>query len=545
MNQPAHPLRTVAGLLVAVAIVAGACAPAQQSASSAAPSPTAGGTLLYGLATTFDTLDPTVTTFSVVGKIAYHVFDPLVWQTASGKFEAGLAESWEISPDAKAYTFKLRKDVKFHDGTPFNAQAVKFTFDRIVDPATKSQIAISALGPYEGTDVIDDATVRVRFKTAYAPFLDSVSSPYLVPLSPDAVRKAGKDFGSAALVGTGPFKFDSYKADSEVVMSRNVDYKWGPAFLKSRGAPYLDKIIWRVIPESTTRIATGESGELTFLEDVPTQDYQRLKSSGKLTIADPVQAGSGWSMMMNVQNPPMDDLRVRQAIEWATDKNAMNQTVWNGVFKPACSPLTPNVLGFDPKTCDKYKYDLQRAGALLDDAGWKANAATGVREKGGLPLKLGLYFRSDSDNSRNMATFVQSNLKQAGIQVDSQGLARAGYFDAVRSGKHHMQFWWESHGDPDVVRILVHSSNANGGTNRNRYKNAAMDQLVDDAAAQTDPEKRKALYVQIQNKILDEAVMVFFADPLSIFAHQKTLQGVAVDWSGNYPFFHTAFLQKP
>ena len=543
MHRSARTLRLISALLAAMTIVAVACAPAQ-TPPAAGEVPTPGGTLTYGLATKFDTLDPTVTTFSVVGKLGYHVFDPLVWQTAAGKFEPGLAESWQVSSDVKTYTFKLRKDVKFHDGTPFNAQAVKFTFDRIADPATKSQLGISLLGPYEGTDVVDDATVRVRFKTPYAPFLDSASVPYLSPLSPDAVRKAGKDFGSTTLVGTGPFKFESYKADAEVVIVRNDDYKWGPAHLKSKGAPYLDKIVWRIIPESTTRIATAESGELTFVEDVPTQDYQRVKGLRDLTVLDPVQAGSGHSMMMNVENPPLDDVRVRRAIEWAVDKNTMNQTVWNGVFKPACSAVTPNVLGYDPKMCDKYKLDLQKAGALLDEAGWRMNSATGFRERGGLPLKLGLYFRSDSDNARNMATFLQSNLKPAGIQIDVQGLARAGYFDAVRAGKHHMQFWWESHGDPDVLRILLHSKNANGGTNRNRYKDAEMDRLIDEAAAQTDNEKRKTLYSQIQNKVLDEAVMVFFADPLSIFAHQKTLGGVAVDWTGNYPFFHTSWLQK-
>ena len=280
MNRHANHLRLPAVLLAALAIVAAACSPAQSTPPSASQGPTPGGTLIYGLATKFDTLDPTVTTFSVIGKIGYHVFDPLVWQSSAGKYEAGLAESWQVSPDAKTYTFKLRKDVKFHDGTPFNAQAVKFTFDRIVDPATKSQLGISLLGPYDGTDVVDDSTVRVRFKTPYAPFLDSVSVPYLAPVSPDAVQKAGKDYGSTALVGTGPFKFVSYSADSEVVLVRNDDYKWGPAFLKSRAAPYLDKIIWRIIPESTTRIATAESGELTFVEDVPTQDYQRVKSSG-------------------------------------------------------------------------------------------------------------------------------------------------------------------------------------------------------------------------------------------------------------------------
>lgn len=558
-------------LLISIAIVA-ACAPvsaipatavpavpatsvpAAPSAATSAPnavSPTAvpaasgkGGSIIYGMYTKFDTLDPTVTTFSVVGTIGYHVDDPLVWQTAAGKFAPGLAESWSISEDGKEYTLKLRKDATFHDGTPFNAEAVKFTFDRIMDPATKSQTAISLMGPYDSSEVVDDYTIKIKFKEAYAPFLNSLSLPYLSPQSPTAVKAAGKDYGITTLVGTGPYMLKSYTPDQEVVLVKNPNYKWGPPDLMSGGGPFLDTITIRIIPEDNTRSAALQSGELTFADTLPTQELKNLSDNKDLTILSPIQAGSGHSVMMNVTNPPLDDVKVRQALEWATDKQGLIDTVFNGAFKPACSPMTSNLFAYDPTTCDKYKYDLDKAGALLDEAGWKMNASTGIREKDGKPLKLGFYFRGDDNRSKEMSTFLQNNWKKVGVDLDLQGLERAGYFDAVRAGKHHMQFWWETATDPDVVRILFYSANADGGTNRNRYKNPEMDKLIDAAAAESDPTKRAALYAQIQAKALDEAIMIYLADPLTINGMSSKLKGVTMDWGGNYPFFHAAYVEQ-
>src|SRR6516164_3649415 len=153
------------------------------------PAPEAGGELVYGLTNRFDTLDPNVTTFSDVGRISYHLFDTLVWESKPGGFVPGLAEKWEISAAADQYTFHLRKDVKFHDGTPLTAEAVKFTFDRIVDPDLKSQSAFSSIGPYDSTQVVDPYTAVVKFKTPYAPFLSSAAGSDLAPVSPDAVKK--------------------------------------------------------------------------------------------------------------------------------------------------------------------------------------------------------------------------------------------------------------------------------------------------------------------------------------------------------------------
>ena len=509
------------------------------AAPTAAPAAKAGGTLIYGVYTKFDTLDPTVTTFSAVGTIAYHLCDPIVWQTAAGKFEPGLAESWTISPDGKEYTFKLRKDVKFHDGTPFNADAVKFTFDRIVNPDTKSQTAFSLIGPYESSEVVDASTIKVKFKQPYAPFLNSLSLPYLSPQSPTAVKAAGKDYGIKSVVCTGPFKWSDYKVDTELKLVKNPDYKWGPKHLMKDAGIALDGLTFRVIPEDATRSATLQSGELQFADSLPAVEFKQLSANKDIQVISAVQAGSGWSIMMNVEKAPTNDVKVRQALEWATDKQGLIDTVYGGAYKIGCSPLTPNLLGFDKSTCDKYKFDTAKAGAILDEAGWKVGA-DGVRAKDGQKLTVDFHFRSDSGTSKAMATFIQANWKKSGVDVQLFGAERAGYLDAVRAGKHNFQFWWETGTDPDVVRILFHSQNAGGGTNRNRYKNADMDKLIDDAAAESDPAKRSAIYAKVQAKALDEAIMIFMADPITIVGAGKNVKGAVLDWGGNYPLFHGA-----
>ena len=508
-----------------------------------AAGPPQGGELIYATTNKFDTLDPNITTDTDLARAAYHLFDPLVWESKAGVFVPGLAERWEINANATEYTFHLRRDVKFHDGTPFTADAVKFTFDRIVDPNLKSQLAFSAIGPYSGSTVVDPYTVVVRFKDPYAPFLSSAAQSTLAPVSPDAVKKYGKDFGTNP-VGTGPFKFDSYQVDNALRMVRNPDYRWAPSIFKNRGPAYLDAITYRIITEPSTRLAALKSGELQVIEDVPTQEYQNLQRDSTVQLVQGLMVGSGFTMMINVTNPPMDDVRVRQALQWGVDKTAMTKAVWQGVHKPASSVLTAATFGYDPATERVYPYDPKKAGAALDEAGWKMGP-NGVRQKGGQDLKLSLYYRSDNSDFVGMATFLQSMYAPIGINIDLHGLSQGGYFSAVRAGQHHLQFWWQPDVDPDVVRVMLYSTNADGGTNRNRYKNAEMDSLIDAAAATTDSAKRKQLYAQIQMKVLRESIMIGYADPLDLFAYQKgRVDGLILDWSATTILFHDTSLRK-
>lgn len=514
----------------------------------AAPAPAAtveGPTLRYGLAGNFDKLDPNATTFSRVGQIALHLVDPLLWQPEVGTFEAGLATEWSVNADATEYTLKLREDVTFHDGTPFNAEAVKFTFDRIVDPETKAQTAVSLIGPYKETQIVGPFEVKVIFNSPFAPFLNSLSTAYLAPVSPTAFARVGAaDWGLTEVVGTGPFKLVSFTPDSEVVLTRNDAYSWGPAFTGMSGASKIANIIYTIIPEPATRIAALEGGELDFIEEVPGLDFERIGSTPGFVTVNVPQPGSGWSLMMNVRQAPLDDLAVRRAIQLASDKEGMIATIWNGIGQVGCGPLTHATYAFDEATCSMYTYNVDEANAVLDEAGYVDSNGDGVREKDGKDLVIGHYYRAESPLSVQMAEYMLSDLAKVGIKVELNGLSSSGYFDAVRAGEHHTQNWWDTGTDPDVVRILFYSKNAGGGTNRNNYENPEMDAMIDAAAGEADPAARVARYSEIQKKVMDEAIMVFYNDPMTLYAHTDRLSNPVMYLGGNYAYFAAAELSE-
>jgi peptide/nickel transport system substrate-binding protein len=499
-------------------------------------------TLTFGISNNVDTLDPNVTTFSSVGVIMQHVFDSLVWQYPLGEFHPGLATEWSANDDATEYTFKLREDVMFHDGTPFNAEAVKFTFDRIVNPDTQSQMAFSYIGPYVETQVVDDYNIVVKFSAPFAAFLDSASQPQLGITSPTAVAELGAEYGLSMVVGTGPFKLVSYVPDSELVLERNPDYNWGPeAIFGQSGPATLARLVFKFVLEPATRLAALESGEVDFIDEVPALDVARLSEDSNFKVVQIEQPGHGWSLMFNVEKAPTDDLAVRKAIIMASDKQGLIDTVFNGFGTPGCSPLTKVMFAYAPTQCEQLPYDKEAAGLVLDEAGWTMNEDTGVREKDGQPLVIEHWYRAEAYPANDMATFMQFDLAQIGVQVNLNGASQSGYFDAVRAGEHNTQNWWDTQTDPGaVMRTLYHSSNADGGTNRNRYRNPVMDQLIVDAAGETDPARQSELYLEIQQLVEDDAIMVFFNDPFLLFAHDASLDGMVYLGGGYSPSFYTA-----
>jgi ABC-type transport system substrate-binding protein len=256
-----------------------------------------------------------------------------------------------------------------------------------------------------------------------------------------------------------------------------------------------------------------------------------------------IMTGSGWSMMMNVERAPMDDVLVRQALSWGVDREGLILSVWQGAYQISCSPLTSVTFAYDPATCDIYGYDPERAAALLDEAGWTLGG-DGVRTKDGESLTLGCYYRSDNANFTALATFLQAMYQPLGIIFEPVGLAQAGYFDAVRTGQHHVQFWWGPATDPDgVFRVFFHSSNADGGTNRNRYVNPEVDAMIDEAAGTVDRAARAELYSALQIRMLEEAVMAFFSEPTSAYAFRpEQVRNVHLDFSSIYPLFYDTTL---
>jgi peptide/nickel transport system substrate-binding protein len=469
-------------------------------------SPVTGGslTIAYGEP---PTLDPRVSGATDWWRASYALFDPLIYQEAGTlKLVPGLAQSWQAADDGKSYTLKLRQDVKFHDGTPFNADAVKYTFDSIMDPALKSLTAIGYLGPYAGTDVIDPFTVKVNFKEPYAPFLNNLTHSVLSPVSP----KAGKDYNAfgAHPVGTGPFMFKEYKPQVSMTFVRNPDYKWGPALMRNQGAPYLDQVVYRFIPagELTTQLGLLQNGEVQMSNGVAPQELTNLQKDPKYQTLLPLVPGSPQIFPLNLTKPPTDDLKVRQAMFYAVDMPAIVDTLWYGGRKAARGPLSSPTLDYNPAVESTYGYDPKKAKALLDEAGWKPGP-DGIRVKDGQRLKV-LTIITTGIEGKN-AELAQAYFKDVGIdnQVDEQEYAQT----ATRylASEHNIARVYFSHTDPVVLTTLYHSKNIQGTNfNRTMKPDPKLDAMLDAAQADLNAETRKQKYFDIQMYILDNALAI-------------------------------------
>ncbi len=497
--------------------------------------------LTFGISSGVDTLDNTATTFSSVEIIVGHVFDTLVKQQPLGVYHPGLATDWTVSDDATEYTFNLRDDVTFHDGTAFNAEAVKYTFDRIVDPDTKSQMAFSFIGPYAESEVLSEYSIAVRFSSPNAAFLDGVSHPQLGPVSPAAVEALGADWGFSGIVGTGPFAFDSYIPDSEVVMVKNADYNWGNKDVFGRsGPPDVDRLIFKILTDPGTRLAALESGEVDMINGVPGLDVARLDESEDFIVTQYDQAGHGYSFMFNQIKSPTDELAVRKAIAQSIDIDIMQDIVYDGLGSRACSALTKSMFGWTDAFCQANPYDPEAAGAMLDEAGWVMNDETGIRERDGAPLSIE-HWSPDRPLSAATAQFLAEDMAALGIDFQINLSDIAAYLTVVRAGEHNTQQWWDTQTDPDgVFRTLYHSSNAGGGTNRNNYRNDDMDAMIDAAVGIGDLEARAAAYADIQQKLADEVVMAYFNDPVVLYASTPDVHNVTILGGGFVPNFYSA-----
>ena len=543
--------RRFLGTASSVALVA-ACTPTAPSTGTAAPTAAASKgpnlaanqKITYALDFEMSGVDPHINQAFNAHKIIMNVFDPLVFQTADGKVYPGLASSWDISPDGKTYTFKLRNDVKFHDGTPFNAAAMAFSFDRIRDPNTKSQYAITLLGPIDSYQAVDDSTFRVNFKTPYPAFLDALSYAWLAPVSPTAVRRLGADF-SRNLVGTGPFKFKEWVAKDRITLERNPDYQWGPSFFKHKGPAYLEQIKFVFIPEWATRSAVLETGEIDYSGDALAADIARLKSNSKLRVIVTPLGGVPQSYFLNVTKAPFDDVRVRRAFLQGVDKQTVINTMHAGAFQPAFGPLTRATTGYDKsaESNSALQFNKDQAKKQLDDAGWKVGAG-GIRTKDGQNLQLQLQWLSMTINrDPQQAELLQGIVKDLGIDVK---IATVPSFPnlsaAIGQNNYHLvpSFWQGS--DPNVLYQAYHSKNV-GANNWSKSKIPELDRLLDQADAEPNVQKRLDLYAQVQKMVMDQALSVPVWDSANVLAMRANLTDITPDRRGIYVWLFDAYVQ--
>jgi peptide/nickel transport system substrate-binding protein len=512
---------------------AGAATSAPEQGAPSAGAAKAGGELRFGQNNEPDTLDPARTAQSSAFTVMMNIYDTLVWMDpADLQFKPGLAESWESSPDGLMHTFKLRQGVTFHDGTPLNAEAVKFSFDRVTDPALKSPTALGKLGPYQETKVLDEHTAQVILKAPYPGFFDSISQTWLGIVSPAAVKKYGEDFGRNP-VGTGFMKFAEWVAKDHITVERNAAYNWGPPFWNHSGPAYLERITFVPIADNGARMTAFESGDLAIIESVPEQDFDRLRQSGAYQMKVSPSQGGPMAFFMNTQLGPTADINVRKAILHGLGRKQLIDTALFGLYDPAEGPLSPNTLFYSKKVEGMYPYDTAKAQALLEQAGWKLGA-DGVREKDGQKLSIDFV---NWPAAQPMVIATQGLLQPLGIQVNVKIFDQATRVQMGHNGEGHLFSTGLLDSEPGGIQLLYHSKNI-GSFNWARYKDAELDTLLEQQATETDTAKRGALFERIQMKIMENALIY----PAYVFARLHAVSSSVKDFRvnalGSYPYFY-------
>jgi peptide/nickel transport system substrate-binding protein len=499
-----------------------------------------GGTLTIGLGSEPDNLDMQVSPYAVSANVGVNLFDSLVYQDpADASYKPGLAESWEVTPDGLSYTFKLRSGVTFHDGTPYDAEAQKFNFDRTADPATKSGFAGSLLGPYTGSEVIDPQTIKVNFSEPFAPFLDSLSQAFLAPQSPKAIQELGAEFGTKP-VGTGPFKFKEWVSKDHLTLERNPDYNWASAVYLHQGPAYLDAIIFKFVLEGATRTGTLQSGETQLIESIEPSDIELIESDGLTVLQGPIP-GYPNAALIDATVAPTDDLAVRQAIVAATDQAELATTIFFDAYPPASAALSASSWAYNAAVAAQSAFDLDKANAALDAAGWALNGD--YREKDGAKLSVKFTYAEPWDGG-DYAELWQAQLKKAGIELVLSQLDPASKIEAIHGGQSNLAVTAWTSSDPIVLEHLFHSKNIEAGYAFSRYNDPALDEALDSGRAEVDFEKRKAFYGTVQQIIADQSLISPFYDQVAINGVATQVHDVRLDSRSTYRWLYDTWIEQ-
>ncbi len=449
-------------------------------------------------------LDPHAVTALNDFRILVNLYDGLVrYRSGTLEVEPALAESWTIADDGKTYTFKLRDGVAFHDGTPFDAEAVKFNFDRML----KEDHPFHDTGPFplsfffsavETVEAPDAGTVVFRLKEPYAPFLSNLAYPTGLIVSPAAVKKYGKDFGRNPS-GTGPFKFAEWQSNAKVVITRNEAY-WD-------GAPKLEAVVFRPITDANTRVAEMLSGGVDLMVEVPPDNVATFADDPNFTVHEQIGPHL-WFLILNTKEGPLADKRVRQAVNYAIDKKALTENVLQGTAVAAAGPTPPAFAWAYDKALQPYPHDPEKAKALLTEAGAEGAKLTFYVTEGG----------SGMLDPVAMGAAIQADLAKVGLNAKIETYewnTFLGKVNAGLEGKADMaEMAWMTN-DPDTLPYLALRTEATpdkGGFNSGYYSNPEVDKLLETARRETDRAKRAELYKQMQEIVHEDAPWAFIAN---------------------------------
>jgi peptide/nickel transport system substrate-binding protein len=524
--KPEH--RRIAVLTSAAILLSlsGAC-----SASPTAPTPEP-TILTYGLTLAPSGIDPHLNASSELGIPLASVYDTLLFRDPeTGGFVPGLAETWSISNDGLSYEFRLRQDVVFHDGTPFNAEAVRANIEYILNPDNHSQKAAAMLGPLQTVEVVDDATVNFHLSEPYAPLLDSLAQVYLGMASPTALSAWGPTDYQFHQVGTGPYRFVEYIPNDHLTLERNPDYAWAPS-IYSHSQAQIDRIVFLFFEDPATRALALESGEVDIIGEVPPPAAARLAGTANFNLLPVPIPGQPLQFLFNTRLSPTDDVRVRQALTLGVDRQTIVQTVFGEHSPVAQGPLSAVTRGFTAE-CPFPDYDPAAASSLLEQAGWVDDDNDGVRTRDGQSLALHLVAPSWGQNPE-VAQLIQAYWDTLGAEVSLEVAAGFGPLKEIQaSGQYHaigINFFGT---DPDLLRSFYTTGGLYDWTG---VDDPAVDDMLLSASQITlDTQARLDLYAQFARYVRDHALILPIRDYVNLVVSNARVQGLRFSADGWYP----------
>jgi peptide/nickel transport system substrate-binding protein len=449
-------------------------------------------------------LDPHAVTAVNDFRILMNIYDGLVqYKSGTLEVEPALASKWTISEDGLVYTFTLKQGVRFHDGTELTAEAVKFNFDRMLDKTHP----FHETGPFplsfffsavKNVQALDKLTVQFTLDAPFAPFLSNLAYPTGLIVSPEAVKKYGKEYGRHP-VGTGAFKFVKWDSNSQVVIDRNDDY-WA-------GAPSLKAVVFRPITDANTRVAEMMAGGIDMMVEVPPDNLKDMAKDSSFQIHE--QAGPHlWFLILNAKEGPFKDKKMRQAINYAIDKKAIVENILQGTAIVADGPTPPAFAWAHNDQLKPYPYSPEKAKALIKEAGFENAELTFYVTEGG----------SGMLDPVAMGTAIQADLAKVGLKVKIETYEWNTFLGKVNpglEGKADMaEMAWMTN-DPDTLPFLALRTSAwpdKGGFNSGYYSNPEVDKLLEAARQSTNQEERAKLYKDMQTIVYDDAPWAFIAN---------------------------------
>lgn len=503
----------------ALASLAAACQ--QSSTPGASPTAKVGGTLVVASGSEPGLLENSININSDQVRQNLDIYDRLILEDLSADaplapLVPGLATSWTASPDGLQYTFKLRQGVTFHDGTPVDAAAIKFNVDRVTQPSFEYYYARGAgssrivFGRVASTDVVDQYTARINLREPYGNFLDAITNTVASIASPANVKKYGTENQGEHPSGSGPFKFGLREPGQKLVLERNPQY-WG-------GVPALDQVIVRPIAEPLVAVSALRTGEVQLITSAPPDLVPELKNDPNLSVSI-ARIPDQNPVMFNMREKPITDKRVRQALNWAIDRQTLTRDLLKGLGEPAKSLFGPSAAAYD-QSLKGYTYDLDKARALLKDAGLENGFA--------------MTLQCIQGGGQTVALFIKDSLAKLKIDVKVEALEGATLGaslnrEGIKPGVAGVVWGWSVNPPYNFDRFFTSSFAPPNGVNFGFYANSEVDKFIQEAARTPDRDARVKIYRAADALVTEDAAWLFMYHTLQPRVTVKNLKWVSAN----------------